>query len=151
MQIVRPVKDGLFYKNNMKHVLLLIAIFALYSCANTNVNSKDNKISIYRMYEQNGYTFFNGIKNRDTIVFVADTKFIKNCTGSKKVIDATNLKQTSFLKIENDTLCFVYSIRNVNNTMSVTAGKNPPGTSKSHCIYTYSSYPYYINSCEVFK
>ena len=151
MLTVIPVKDGLFYKNNMKHVLLIITVFVLQSCANTKVNSKNTEVKIYRTYQQSGYTFFNGLKDNDTIVLVADTKFINNCAGVKNIIDVKNLRQVSFLKTDKDTLCFVYSIRDINNTVSITSGRNSPGASKSPCINTYSSYPYFIDSCEVFK
>ncbi|OYQ50779.1 hypothetical protein CHU92_00005 [Flavobacterium cyanobacteriorum] len=130
----------------MKYVIILSLIFTC-SCANKKICSKQETARIYKIYKKYDYTFFYGISDKDTLVFIMDSKINNNCISAPKEIKIKSLKQISYLLINSDTLCFQYSVRDINNTMNVQVGTNSPGLNKLPCLNTYNSYPYLIESC----
>lgn len=146
--LVYIVPDFKKYAENMKRYLIFLTALFLCSCISIKKPTYNEKVTIFKKTFVNNYTLLYGVKNHDTVVYIMKTNLSENCKSDHKTITHKNtLKQISSIKSATDTIYFEYSIGNTNKNV----GENEPSKNIEECIYTYSSYPYYIDSCEYFN
>ena len=150
MQIVIQPKAGLNY-NYMKKGILILIFLVHFSCGNKSIYSHDKNVRIYKTYSKGLYTFFEGVQQKDTTVFVINTNFLKSCNKEVNFIDKNNLTQISNLNIGESVVYFKYKMLDSNKKILVETSERPPSENTSFFINTYSKYPFYIDNCDAFR
>ena len=150
MQIVIQRRAGLNY-NYMKKAILILIFVVYFSCGNKSIYSDDQNIRIYKTYSMGLYTFFEGVQQKDSIVFVINTNFLKSCNKEVYFIDKNNLTQISSLNIGESVVYFKYKMLDSNKKILVETSERPPSDNGSYVINTFSKYPFYIDNCDAFK
>ena len=150
MQIVIQLKVGLDYNIMTKGILVLFTVIQ-FSCGNKNFVQSSKNVKIYNTYSLGEYTFFEGVKEKDSIVFLIASDFLKSCNKKVRFVNNESLKQISNLKIKNDTIYFCYSIYEINKKIKIKTSENLPNGKKHIFVNTYSKYPFFIDNCEAIK
>lgn len=131
------------------YIILGLTIFC-QSCGDRKTQNFSNNVKIFEQTQYSEYTLLYGIKARDTLAFIIKTQLLNNCNSKAEYINNYSLKRINTLKTKNGTLCFEYSLPDVNNRLSITTSLNSPEV-KSNCIYTYSGLPYYVDNCKFLR
>lgn len=133
-----------------KTVVYSLALIFLLSFRSICSHKNGDYFKVFRTIAYNEYSILCGVKNTDTVLFVAKSNLLKDCRYKDvKYIDKNGLKEISYLPSE-DTLYFNYKTKDVNQTQDVIVGAYAPGAVKK-TMYSFSGFPYFIDSCNCLK
>lgn len=135
----------------MKKYITLSVLFAfLYACTSVNKGISNNKkVKIFKELHKENYTLLYGVKDKDTIAYIVETNLISKCKKHiKYIFHDERLKQVSSIKTDTDTIYFSHTLSDTNNRIKIQVGEKKPKENLENYVYTYSKYPYHIQTCE---
>lgn len=139
----------------MKKLGIVFLILLFWACgvhhngALTYSNEVIHYAQLYASKEYFGKTFYYGINNKDTVVFISGNN-MKIDAGTKTFfVNIQGLEKVSQITSGNDTLHFYYCTKSVNSDLKILTGDGAPGRYKN-TMYTYSCFPLIIKRPESF-
>lgn len=129
-------------------LLLFLACGIRHNDGTTYLGKENQCAQLYASKEYFGKTFYYGVNNKDTMMFISDDN-IKIDDGKKSFVNIQGLKKVNHITSGNDTLHFYYSTKSVNGDLKILTGNGAPGLYKN-TMYTYSCFPFLLKRAEVF-
>ena len=125
-------------------ILYFILLFGVSSC------DTSNSVHITKTEPYNDYYFLYGLKDQDTILYIVKSDVYERCCNKLPlIIKNKELRQVEYLYLQNDTVSFTYTIRDVNNRLIIKTGAGKPG--EHTMLNSFRQLPYIIDDCNIIR
>lgn len=129
----------------MKFNLFLLLSLFLFSCKSTQTAQKKEMYQFVTSQKLENYTFATYVKQKDTILLVAEANALKKCLDKK--FNEKVLKKLLQINSLGNTIGFYYKDKDLNGR-ELYVGNFSPGVNENLTkIYSYNRFPYLITNC----
>ncbi len=129
----------------------LVLFFVLFVFSKCSIGkSTTERAIVHKSKVFKGYVLMYGTINKDSVLIVVKKDFVKDNIAAIGCIKLGQLKKVSALPAGNDSIYFTYIILGSNKDLRIRVGSFPPGRQNNE-IYSFSDYPYFIETEGQFK